>query len=398
FAGGGGSASHALLVDATGLDHIHGGETQLLERATGELREFGYEVRGAIADTLVGALALARFAPGIAREGQTREALRLLPPRALGLDERALERLSAVGVESIEQLLRLPRTSLAPRFGEAVLDLIDRATGEKPDVLVAATFPETVTERLDLEGGTDSQEALAKALEILAARVLERLSASALGARTVELVFNRTEGPADRFEVHLASPVSGLEALLGVLRERLERLDLARPVEAVFLRVPETARLDLIQADLFSTRERPVEEDLACLLARLEGQLGVRGVARAELVPDHRPERAYVYTPASGPSGGNKDEPPGRRPTRLLRSPWPIDVATTEDGEPVRFCQKGLTHPVQRAVGPERIESGFWEGKEVRRDYWIVADEAWRELWIYRDLDQDRWFLHGIFD
>jgi protein ImuB len=50
------------------------------------------------------------------------------------------------------------------------------------------------------------------------------------------------------------------------------------------------------------------------------------------------------------------------------------------------------------ALGPERIEVGFWDGEEVRRDYWIVADEGGRERWVYRALDSERWFLHGLFD
>src|SRR5581483_9794016 len=52
-------ARRAVLVDVLGLEHVHGSDERILERALGDLRAFGYEVRGAIADTLLAALALA---------------------------------------------------------------------------------------------------------------------------------------------------------------------------------------------------------------------------------------------------------------------------------------------------------------------------------------------------
>jgi protein ImuB len=48
--------------------------------------------------------------------------------------------------------------------------------------------------------------------------------------------------------------------------------------------------------------------------------------------------------------------------------------------------------------GPERIESGWWDGADMRRDYYVAKDAAGAILWIYRECTGDRsWFLHGIF-
>ncbi len=395
-------ARRAVLVCVSGTEHVHGPEERLLARATRDLRGIGYEVRGAIADTPLAALALAEHGDPnscIAPAGRTLEALLPLPPRALALDAVALERLASVGIGTIEQLLALPRATLPSRLGEAVLERLDRALGLRPDVLAPACFPEAVRERFELEGGTGSPEALALALEDLAGRALARLAACSLAARAIEIVFAHEDGPASRFEVKLAAPVSQPRALLSVLRERLEKVDLGRPVESVALLVPETARVEPRQGDLFSARDTGTAEDLACLLARLEGRLGARSVARVELVADHRPERAFGWHPASEPAAapGPAALAPGKRPVRLLARPSPLEVATNERGEPARFAGRSA-HAVLQAVGPERIETGFWDGREVRRDYWVVADEAWRESWIFRDLDSGRWFLHGTFD
>ena len=50
------------------------------------------------------------------------------------------------------------------------------------------------------------------------------------------------------------------------------------------------------------------------------------------------------------------------------------------------------------AAGPERIEAGWWDGGDVRRDYFIAIDGAGRRLWIFRDpRPPGGWFLQGMF-
>lgn len=70
-----------------------------------------------------------------------------------------------------------------------------------------------------------------------------------------------------------------------------------------------------------------------------------------------------------------------------------------------------LTEPPRRLAegefvllaGPERIESGWWDGAEARRDYFI-ARTGQSLAWIYRERSAGKcgtrpegWFLHGIF-
>jgi protein ImuB len=48
--------------------------------------------------------------------------------------------------------------------------------------------------------------------------------------------------------------------------------------------------------------------------------------------------------------------------------------------------------------GPERIETGWWRGQAVGRDYYRVETTDGRRFWIFRNLEDNRWFLHGVFD
>lgn len=48
--------------------------------------------------------------------------------------------------------------------------------------------------------------------------------------------------------------------------------------------------------------------------------------------------------------------------------------------------------------GPERIETGWWDGREVTRDYFVARDAHGVRLWIYRDRRAPKnWYVHGLF-
>ncbi len=50
------------------------------------------------------------------------------------------------------------------------------------------------------------------------------------------------------------------------------------------------------------------------------------------------------------------------------------------------------------ARGPERIESGWWDGNDIARDYFEALHPSGACYWIYRELRERRdWYLHGVF-
>ena len=80
-------------------------------------------------------------------------------------------------------------------------------------------------------------------------------------------------------------------------------------------------------------------------------------------------------------------------------------VAVAPDGPPLRFRLGGVVHKVAEAHGPERIETAWWRGPTVRRDYYIVETESGARFWLFRRLGgrgagnsrTGNWFLHGVF-
>jgi protein ImuB len=78
-----------------------------------------------------------------------------------------------------------------------------------------------------------------------------------------------------------------------------------------------------------------------------------------------------------------------RRPLWLLHTPQQLE---SQRGRPQHHG------PLELLAGPERIESGWWDGADVQRDYYVASDAGGARLWIYRECTrQKRWFLHGLF-
>jgi protein ImuB len=77
------------------------------------------------------------------------------------------------------------------------------------------------------------------------------------------------------------------------------------------------------------------------------------------------------------------------RPAWLLKRPRRLKL---HGGRP---CLDGQLRIVD---GPERIESGWWDGFDVMRDYFIARSDNGATFWIYRErVPSGDWFLHGVF-
>jgi protein ImuB len=134
------------------------------------------------------------------------------------------------------------------------------------------------------------------------------------------------------------------------------------------------------------------------LVERLRARLGSEAVHGLDLVAEHRPEAAQkhgdVLVPAPpadlrpGQRPAEGEGFPAPRPVWLLAVPQPL-----AGGDPP--CYEGA---LAIEAGPERIESGWWDGGDVRRDYYVARNPAGVRLWIFRERRAGGgWFLHGVF-
>lgn len=87
------------------------------------------------------------------------------------------------------------------------------------------------------------------------------------------------------------------------------------------------------------------------------------------------------------------------RPLRLLAKPVEVSVPVVSTGGwPECLVRQGRREDVVSGTGPERVETGWWRGKHVRRDYYRVTCRSGRSCWVFRERNSGRWFLQGWFD
>ena len=173
------------------------------------------------------------------------------------------------------------------------------------------------------------------------------------------------------------------QRLLQLIDERLQQVTLPAPVIAVSLQVDRLVALAGRDGMLF--RAMRSSENWVELIDRLRARLGYDVVHGIALHPDHRPEQAWRHVE---PGTVNPVIPAANRPLWLLEKPRQLQIVS---GQP------RSDGPLQLLSGPERIESGWWDGSDVTRDYFTARTRQGTVIWIYRERRKpEQWFMHGL--
>jgi protein ImuB len=209
--------------------------------------------------------------------------------------------------------------------------------------------------------------------------------------------------------IGLFRPTATAEHLCQLVQLPLERLRIPAPVTAVHVAAVLSAPLEPRQQALLFDRldggsDRRRQAQLAALVERLSSRLGDRAVVGVRLRPEAQPELSWHYDPLVQSGRRRKTRPTSPvalppRPLRLLPRPLPLAVTSfVPEGPPLRFHVAGQPYSIARSWGPERIETGWWRGHPVGRDYFRVETTAGRRYWLFRRLRDEQWFLQGTFE
>jgi len=377
----------ALVLEAARSLRLFGGGRSLLDQVSAGVAGLGYGACCCLAPTPGGALILAACGEeGVIPDSDSLgAALSRLPLAALDLGEREYADLWRMGLRRIGDLLRLPRGGLAERFGFGQVQILERLLGETPDPRRRFEPPSCYRGRLDLPAEVTRTAALVFPCRRLIEELGGFLTGRQAGVQRLAWRLHHEDLDDTRFVLGSVRLERDPGCWLGLLRERLERLQLPAPVRALTLDAGEVRPLPPASLELFP--------ELACaphpdpgLLDRLRARLGDEAVRGLALVADHRPERAWRWCPPAETGNGHGR---GDRPLWLLQQPRPLE---TRNRRP--WWDGGLDLGKER----ERIETGWWDGFEVARDYFCATTVQGERLWIYRELKgRGGWFLHGFF-
>jgi protein ImuB len=426
---------------------LWGSEARLVEQVKKFFTRRSYLVRLAVAETVGAAWAAAHFEKISNDEfrmtnGKATHSIFVirhssfsLPVQGLRLADDAAALLGELGIETVGQLMALPREGLASRFGNELLLRLDQLTGAGREVIEPRRAMAPLEASYVLEEPTVDRDVLIYVLKQRVDQLARQLAARDQGAVLLECLLHLAGGksapdPAGgyRFElqgvpmqvlrVGLLEPSASARQLLQLVELHLETVKLAGEVDRVELRAAVVGRLGERQAHLFADRWSTDPHQFAVLVNRLSSRLGHKRVLRAEPCASPVPERAVAWVPAveqkeweSGRVGEGESSrkrfspylplsPSPRLPRPLTLYPTPDTtevVCVAPDGPPQFVWFKGRREPILQCVGPERIETLWWRGPSVRRDYYRVATKSGSHLWMFRRLVDGRWFVHGEF-
>jgi protein ImuB len=374
------ASANEVLLEIGGCLRLFGGSRVLAGHIRAGLAELGYRASVTLAPTPTAALLLARHGVDtcLGDRHEVRRALAPLPLDLLGQPPQILALLGTLGVKTFRDWWALPRDGLARRFGQGMLDEIDRALGLLPDPRVPFTPPQRYSTSLELPAPVLETEPLLFAAKRLVLEMSGHLAMRQIGVTRLRLELSHARHAPT--PVNLALSVASRDAahLMTLLRERLATIELPEAVESLTLVAAEVRPLGSHNQALFADG-RPSREERWRIVEHLRARLGVQAVHGLETFPDHRPERAYRRMLPGHARDGNCDL---HRPLWLLAQPRRLSASDAP----------------ALLDGPERIESGWWDDFDVKRDYFVARDSAGSKLWLYRERGgKQDWFVHGIF-
>lgn len=338
-----------------------------------------------------------------------------LPIEALWVNDQVKENLKTLGLRTVGEVCRLPMASIPARFGPELVERLEQLAG-RTKTKIKNVQPTVTFEGLKkLDYPTKDVEVLQLHVNDLLGNVLKPLVDRQQGVLSLicQWFFSQNHPPYET-SLRLVQPVQDAKYLLGLLQLHWERLALDEEISAIRVWVPLTADDKPQQQWLFSDHQAADSNDRSSLIDRMSARLGAENIVQLRWQSQALPERAFVVRKGWLQQNKSRAQRPRRldppraleRPTRLYQRPIRLRAISSEQrtaspsprhSVPAQFCFQNRWHKTQVAVGPERIESQWWEGRWVRRDYYRIQTATGHRFWIYQEMATGHWWVHGDF-
>ncbi|KAA9132042.1 DNA polymerase Y family protein [Marinihelvus fidelis] len=373
-----GDGEHVLYLEAGASQRLFGAAAALASRLADELAALGYQARTGTAPTPAAARLAARLGQDIADREQLEQCLARLPLEQLDLSSTERRSLLRMGFRTTGEILGLPRAELARRLDPPLLARLDRLRGLRPDPRPAWHPSAHYRAHLDLAAEVHQAQGLLFPLQRMVQELCGVLRGGDQGIQQLDIRLALRKG-RHRFSLGLQSPGRDEARMVSLLRERLEHLRLPSPALAIDLHVARLLPFEAPAGDLFGqAADDEAGDSLRTVLERLGARLGDAAITGLGGVEEHRPEYSWTQPP---PGEDSPCPALPHRPTWLCQPP--------------RRCDVGQYRVL---AGPERIEAGWWDGHDCRRDYYVMRDPDGATVWVYREFKPaPGWYLQGIF-
>ena len=383
------SLPNNLMLEVSGSIKLFDGLSPIVRLLQRSLRHIGHESSIGIAHSACAARVFAHAKVDIqlpeypdaktVRE-TTMDALREISLQHAELNPSDITRLFNMGIRSFGELLDLPRDELGKRFESYLLDYVARLIGTNYDPQKFRAPAESFRSDIHLLEPVKDRPSLDVHMEQLALELTHWLQSRQLGVEEVVWTFAPFDGENISVPVCFSHPRTRVPEILEFSELALAAVDLPNEVISISLTAPRTESLSsagITEKDLLGmhARKSALPSDL---LDRLTARMGIASWQLLRNMNDHRPE--YAWCPARSRDAERYSPPfftPGSRPLWLFEPP-------------LRVKRKHF----ELLKGPERIESGWWEGY-FSRDYFVARHDSGSLCWLFNN--EEGWFQHGYF-
>ncbi len=368
-----------LLIEIAGSKKLFEGFETLASLIEQELAKLGFGAQMGIAPTPLAANLLARANNriGITRVERLPAGLKELSAALLDLDDQTKEGLRRSGIHTIGGLLNVSPASLTRRFGPACVKYLDCLLGKHPYPVKPLRSSEIFERSLDLPIEVDDTNALQFTTQRMTSELSAFLVARDAGVNGYRFTLRHERHANTTLQLRFLQATSQPKHLHQVLSERLAQIVLPAPVSGLAMIADIFSDIERDAADLFHKSQRQ-QKSLGEVIDKLYSRLGADALHTISTVDDHRPEKAWKKTFPDGFEQGDDLWP--QRPLWMLETP------------------KLAKHHLNRISEIERIETGWWDETDVRRDYFIADDKNGTRYWAFKERDgSDEIYIHGLF-
>ncbi len=399
-----------LFVPVAGAVRFYGGEEALASRMVKELDVLTGSRRGG--EALVGIADgpfAARWAAAKAQLGEPNVVIDTTS-FLLGLDlgtlresmggDEMIDTFRWLGVSTLGDLARLPRETLASRFGNPGV-LAHRLASGDDRMVDSRDIPVELGVEMEFEEPLESLDAVGFAGRDLAGQLVKRLRAAAVAPHTVIITAVPGQGPPRERVWRSADPFTE-EALSDrvwwQLQAWVESAGVPGGIVSLSIR-PEDLSGEGRQFGLFSDESSLIETERA--LARAQALLGPDGVVQGRAQGGRMPGERVSWSRWGDPETDLERDPgapwPGATPspTPALVPPKLQPIEVEWDGAmPIRVRMGSRWEPVLTWSGPWRLSPRWWAGERGADRYQLVTSVG-AFLCV---VSEGNAFLAGVYD
>lgn len=309
----------------------------------------------------------------------------------LPLSDELCTALQASGISRVEQLQNIPKDSLGRRFGRPLLQVLEQLDNGDTCSLPSFTSRQAFSEGVFFNGEVTDKNQLSAFLAPLLSELYTYLREHQLSCQGVNwrIVFSNKH--RDNIALNLPAQAP-LQSALELSQLALERYQIpsrlhTESIDALLLTSQKFMPLSKTANELFPEIAQTSQQEsaLAHFLNKLQVQLEHPHYYFFQPGNSHLPEQ---YWKQNALLENTKTPLVSRQaPSWLLEPPQAI------------FSLKNTPQwhgQLKLLQGPERIDYQWWQQRQ-QRDYYIACNPRGQLCWIYYELIQQRWFLHGLF-